>query len=273
MTSFALVAVCGLLAAACGGSGEAHTATVTITTAASTTAASTTAASTTVARTTAASTTPPTHTTGGAAPAPTHASPHPRQVTARYRFSAIRLTPALRAQLRRTSWHPGCPVGLDGLRYLRIAYWGFDRRPHLGEMVANASAVSALRRAFGSLFAQRFPIRRMRLVDHYGGSDYASIQADNTSAFNCRNATGSSRWSEHAYGLAVDIDPIENPYVDTDGTTAHVASRPYLDRDQVRPGMAVSGGKLVRAFDAVGWGWGGRWPLPTDFQHFSFNGR
>ena len=113
----------------------------------------------------------------------------------------------------------------------------------------------------------------MRLVDHYGGSDYASIQADNTSAFNCRNATGSSRWSEHAYGLAVDIDPIENPYMDTDGSTAHVASRPYLDRDRVRPGMAVSGGKLVRAFDAVSWGWGGRWPLPTDFQHFSVNGR
>ena len=165
MACSALVAVFGLLAAACGGSGEGRTATVTITA-----AASTTVASTTVASTTAVSTTPRTHTTGGAAPAPTHASPHPRQVTPRYRFSAIRLTPALRAQLRRTSWHPGCPVGLGGLRYLRIAYWGFDHKPHLGEMVANASAVSALRRALRSLFAERFPIRRMRLVDHYGGS-------------------------------------------------------------------------------------------------------
>ncbi len=246
----ALVAVFGLLAASCGGSGEAHTATVTITTAANTS-----------------------KTTGGAPLRPTRPAPRPHHISPHYGFSAVKLTPALRAQLRRTSWHPGCPVGLDGLRYLRISYWGFDHKPHLGEMVANASAVPALRRAFASLFSGRFLIRRMRLVDRYGGSDYASIQDDNTSAFNCRNATGSSRWSEHAYGLAVDIDPIENPYVNTDGTTAHAASNPYLNRNRVRQGMAVSGGELVRAFDAVGWGWGGRWPLPTDFQHFSVNGR
>jgi hypothetical protein len=190
-----------------------------------------------------------------------------------YHFSAVSLTPALRAQLRKTSWHPGCPVGLGQLRYLRIAYWGFDHRAHLGEMVAVASAAAALRRTFATLFAAKFPIRRMRLVDRYGGSDYASIQADNTSAFNCRDATGTTHWSQHAFGLAVDINPIENPYVYANGTTTHAASRPYLDRSRVRPGMAVAGGTLVRAFDAVGWGWGGRWPLPTDYQHFSANGR
>ena len=140
-------------------------------------------------------------------------------------------------------------------------------------MVVNASAVHDLRRAFAALFAGRFPIRRMRVVDRYGGSDYDSIQADNTSAFNCRSATGASRWSEHAYGLAIDINPIENPYVYTSGTTTHHASVPFLDRSNVRRGMAVRGGTLVRAFDAIGWGWGGRWPRPTDFQHFSVNGR
>jgi D-alanyl-D-alanine carboxypeptidase len=124
-----------------------------------------------------------------------------------------------------------------------------------------------------SLFTAKFPIRRMRPVDDYGGSDFASIEADNTSAFNCRNATGTSRWSEHAYGLAIDINPIENPYVAADGSTAHRASLPYLNRRDARPGMAVSGGTLVRAFDAIGWGWGGRWPGPTDYQHFSVNGR
>jgi hypothetical protein len=140
-------------------------------------------------------------------------------------------------------------------------------------MVVNASAVGPLRRAFGALFAARFPIRRMRLVDDYGGSDYDSIQADNTSAFNCRNVTGGSGWSMHAYGLAIDINPIENPYVYANGTTAHTASKPYLDRRNVREGMAVPHGTLVRAFDAIGWGWGGRWPGPTDYQHFSANGR
>jgi hypothetical protein len=140
-------------------------------------------------------------------------------------------------------------------------------------MVVNASAVSPLRRAFATLFAAKFPIRRMRLVDDYGGSDYASIAADNTSAFNCRNVTGGSGWSMHAYGLAVDINPIENPYVYANGTTGHGASKPYLDRSNVREGMAVRRGTLVRAFDAIGWGWGGRWPGPTDYQHFSANGR
>jgi hypothetical protein len=196
-----------------------------------------------------------------------------RRTAARFRFIAAALSPSLRAQLRRTSWHTGCPVALDQLQYLRIAYWDFDHRPQLGEMVVNASAVRAVQGAFSRLFAARFPVRRMRLVDRYGGSDYASIQADNTSSFNCRDATGSSGWSEHAYGLAIDIDPIENPYVHANGTTSHAASRPFLDRHDVRPGMAEPGGTLVRAFAAVGWGWGGRWPLPTDFQHFSVNGR
>jgi D-alanyl-D-alanine carboxypeptidase len=190
-----------------------------------------------------------------------------------FRFQAVKLTPTLRRQLSRTSWHPGCPVALGKLRYLRISYWGFDRRGHLGEIVVNASVVHGLRRAFGALFAARFPIRRMRLVDRYGGSDYASIRADNTSAFNCRDATGSSTWSQHAYGLAIDVNPIENPYVYANGTTTHPASDPYLNRSNVRPGMAVPGGTLVRAFTAIGWGWGGRWPPPTDYQHFSVNGR
>ena len=172
-----------------------------------------------------------------------------------------------------TSWHPGCPVDVAQLRYVRISYWGFDGRGHLGEMVVNASVTGSLRRPFGALFAARFPIRRMRLVDRYGGSDFASIEADNTSAFNCRNTTGSSTWSQHAYGLAIDINPIENPYVFANGATTHPASDPYLDRSNVRPGMAVAGGTLVRAFDAIRWGWGGRWPPPTDYQHFSRKGR
>jgi hypothetical protein len=77
----------------------------------------------------------------------------------------------------------------------------------------------------------------------------------------------------HAYGLALDINPIENPYVYANGTTAHAPSKPYLDRSNVREGMATRRGAVVRAFDAIGWGWGGRWPGPTDYQHFSAKGR
>jgi D-alanyl-D-alanine carboxypeptidase len=163
-------------------------------------------------------------------------------------------------------------VRLLGAPALRVPYQGFDGRPHRGEMVVAASAVGAVRRAFAELFAQRFPIRRMRLVDDYGGSDYRSIEADNTSAFNCRRATGQSRWSQHAYGRALDINPIENPYV-ANGRTSHPASRRYLDRSRRRRGMAYAGGALVWAFDRVGWSWGGRWSSPKDYQHFSANGR
>jgi D-alanyl-D-alanine carboxypeptidase len=110
-------------------------------------------------------------------------------------------------------------------------------------------------------------------VDAYGGDDFRSIEADNTSSFNCRPATGSSHWSNHAYGRAIDVNPIENPYI-SGGSTSHRASVPYLNRSRVRPGMAVAGGVLVRAFAAQGWGWGGSWSGSTqDTQHFSYNGR
>ena len=198
---------------------------------------------------------------------------HPATAPPSYTFSSHRLGPALRHRLYGSSWHSGCPVPLPGLRYLRIAYWGFDRRPHKGEMVVAASAVAPVRKAFARLFHARFPIRRMRLVDDYGASDSRSIDHDNTSAFNCRDVTGGSGWSEHAYGRAIDIDPIENPYVYPGGRVTHAASRPYVDRSRHRRGMAYPGGVLVRAFAAVRWGWGGDWPPPTDYQHFSSTGR
>jgi hypothetical protein len=189
-----------------------------------------------------------------------------------FTFSAHSLSPAVRERVVGVSWHQGCPVAIKQLRYLRISYYGFDRRVHKGEMVANRTAVPALRRAFGSLYRSHFPIRRMRLVDDYGGSDFRSIEADNTSAFNCRRTTGRSSWSQHAYGRALDINPIENPYV-SNGGTAHRASRPYLNRKRHRRGMAYRGGVLVRAFKRAGWGWGGNWSDPTDYQHFSAGGR
>lgn len=168
-------------------------------------------------------------------------------------------------------WRPGCPVGLSGLRAVRLRYAGFDRRAHDGVLVVHQSAAGDVVRAFRALYAARFPIRRMEPIERYGGDDFASIEADNTSAFNCRRATGSGNWSEHAYGRAIDINPIENPYV-SGGRTSHRASVPFLDRSPSRRGMAVEGGALVRAFDRLGWGWGGRWSGIRDYQHFSVSG-
>ena len=180
---------------------------------------------------------------------------------------------AMRAQMTGVSWHPGCPVGLSDLRLITIAYRGFDGRDHSGGLIANRDAAAVLVSVFRRLYAARFPIRRMEPVDRYGGDDFRSIEADNTSSFNCRAATGSTRWSNHAYGRAIDVNPIENPYV-SGGTTSHSASRPYLDRARHLRGTAYEGGVLVEAFRSLGWGWGGSWSGSVrDYQHFSFNGR
>jgi hypothetical protein len=173
----------------------------------------------------------------------------------------------------RHSWRPGCPVAPAQLRRIRLTFWGFDRRAHTGTLVVHASAVGDIVGVFSRLYAARFPIRRMRPIDAYGGSDERSMAADNTSAFNCRYAvaSGPKRWSAHAYGQAIDVNPVENPYVQG-GRVRPSAGRAYLNRGKVRPGMAVGGGVLVRAFAAVGWSWGGRWSGTPDYQHFSATG-
>ena len=171
------------------------------------------------------------------------------------------------------SWHRGCPVAPAQLRRVRLSYWGFDRRAHIGAVVVNASAVDDAVRVFRRLYSSRFPIRRLRPIDAYRGVDERSLAADNTAAFNCRYAVapGPKRWSVHAYGLAIDVDPVENPYV-LNGRVHPRAGRAYLNRSRIRPGMAYRGGLLVNAFAAVGWQWGGRWPASPDYQHFSATG-
>ncbi|HTI32641.1 MAG TPA: M15 family metallopeptidase [Miltoncostaea sp.] len=182
------------------------------------------------------------------------------------------LSPQERSDMTPSVWRRGCPVALSQLRHVSLPYIGFGGRPRRGALVVNASATADVVAAFRDLYRARFPIRRMRPVQAYGGDDYRSIEADNTSAFNCRPATGSSNWSNHAYGLAIDLNPLENPYV-SGGRTSHRRSVPYLVRSPYRKGMIVEGGVVTRAFDARGWGWGGRWSGPTDYQHLSVNGR
>ena len=155
---------------------------------------------------------------------------------------------------------------------MRLSYWGFDGRAHTGALVVNVSAVGDVVQVFRRLYAARFPIRRLRPIDAYRGVDERSLAADNTAGFNCRYVIGPGpkRRSVHAYGLAIDVDPVENPYAE--GGRVHPrAGRAYLNRSRVRPGMAVPGGLLVRSFAAVGWQWGGRWAAP-DYQHFSATG-
>jgi hypothetical protein len=192
--------------------------------------------------------------------------------TTSFRGTISRIDAAQAKRMTGVSWRPGCPVALRDLRLLRLSHRGFDGRVRTGRLVVHRDVAREVVAVFRRLYEAGFPVRRMVPVDAYGGSDFRSIEADNTSAFNCRYVEGTRRWSEHAYGRALDLNPIENPYV-SGGRTSHRASIRYLDRARRRPGMAYEGGAAVRAFDAVGWGWGGRWMSVKDYQHFSASGR
>jgi len=182
------------------------------------------------------------------------------------------ISPALASRMTGVSWKPGCPVALADLRAVRVTYRGFDGRAHAGTLIVHRSVATAVVGVMRRIYAAGFPIRRMVPVDAYGGDDYRSIEADNTSGFNCRPVAGTSRWSEHAYGRAIDLDPLENPYV-SGLATSHQASRRYLDRSLGAPGMLHANDAVVRAFAAAGWGWGGTWSGTKDYQHFSASGR
>jgi hypothetical protein len=170
------------------------------------------------------------------------------------------------------SWRPGCPVPVEQLRALAASFWGFDGRVHEGRLIVDAAQAPAVTGVLRDLFAARYPIERMEPVDVYGGSDDASVDANNTSGFNCRRATGGTGWSEHAFGRAIDLNPLQNPYV-KGGTVLPAQSAPLVDRTRTDKGMIHDGDAAVRAFAKVGWEWGGHWTGLKDYQHFSADGR
>ena len=184
--------------------------------------------------------------------------------------STIRPVPA--EVLARSSWQPTCPTPADRLRYLTMSFQGFDGRVHTGEMLVNAAVAETVVAVFGRLFAARFPIEEMRVVDAAELNLPPTGDGNNTTAFVCRPARGQTRWSAHAYGLAIDLNPFHNPYVRDDLVLPELASA-YLDRNRTLPGMVHDGDPAVSAFDAAGWTWGGRWSEPADPMHFSATGR
>jgi len=191
---------------------------------------------------------------------------------ARFHGHSAPIDAATRKMMVGVSWHRGCPVGLRDLRLLTLTHWGFDGEVHRGRLVVNRDAARPVLRAMRSLFRLHFPIRKMHLVDAYGASDHRSMAADNTSAFNCRFVAGTHRWSEHAYGHAIDVNPVENPYSDGQGYVSPPNGAPFDDRAQRARGMIHGGGPVVHAFADVGWAWGGYWDWPKDYQHFSAGG-
>jgi poly-gamma-glutamate synthesis protein (capsule biosynthesis protein) len=171
------------------------------------------------------------------------------------------------------SYRAGCPTSLKELRYIKLTYIGFDNKEHIGELIVNKAVANDVVNIFRELYDIKYPIRKMELVSKYNGSDFASIEADNTSAFNCRFVEGTRKWSNHSFGKAIDINPIENPYVSKSGHTSHKKSYAFVKRvrkNNTPPykAMILKNDKIVKIFKKYGWRWGGDWRCCKDYQHF-----
>lgn len=174
--------------------------------------------------------------------------------------------------LARSTWEQGCPVGVEELSYLTVSFVGFDGASYIGEVIVNAQYAEAMVGVFRAMFDARFPLEEVRVVARWELDVPPTGDGNITTAFVCRPVAGGTSWSQHAYGLAIDINSFHNPYVKGDLVLPELSSF-YTDRSLALPGMIVEGDAVVRAFDALGWGWGGRWNSLTDPQHFSANNR
>jgi photosystem II stability/assembly factor-like uncharacterized protein len=213
--------------------------------------------------------------------------PMPRGEVAQLLYNMVRLLPEVAAfqssvqqldeplkasMLASGSWSAVVPVSLEELRLLGVSFWGFDGKAHTGSIVVDGAWADDLRTVFRKLYESRFPIRGMNLIDDYAASDERSMAADNTSGYNGRYVGGTTVWSMHAYGLAIDINPIENPWVDGEDVSP-AAGWSFVERSRNASGMIHSGDVVVRAFASIGWKWGGDWTGSKDYQHFSRNGK
>jgi hypothetical protein len=188
----------------------------------------------------------------------------------RFHATVAAISPAVRRRMGE-SYRPGCPVALSGLRYVTLTFRGFDGRAHTGELVVAAGAAASVVRVFRSLYAQRFPLEEMRLPTTRDLTAPPTGDGNDTAAFVCRAARGQKRFSAHAYGLAIDVNPFQNPFHRRDLVLPELASA-YLDRDWRRPGMFLAGSAAVRTFEREGWTWGGSFTGLKDYQHFSLTG-
>lgn len=167
------------------------------------------------------------------------------------------------------SWHPGCPVEPGQLRRVDVDHLGFDGQTHRGELIVHQDLVADVIAIFEQLYRLRYPIEKIRTAESYpGADDELSMEDNNTSAFNCRDIPGTGRWAQHAYGRAVDLNPLLNPCIYAGGAFEPHNAAPYRDRGRTDPGLLHDGDAAVRVFTDRGWQWGGDWLNPVDYQHF-----
>jgi len=183
-------------------------------------------------------------------------------------FQVEPIAPPLLVKIGTSTWHAGCPVPPDDLRQLTLSYWNFDRKPANGVLIVHKDVAGEVAEVFRDLFQHGFLIEKITPVEEYQGDDDASMAANNTSAFNCRDVTGQpGKFSNHSWGRAIDINPLTNPYIKGDKVLPPEGRR-YLDRTQALPGSILADSFVVKRFAQAGWQWGGSWSDRKDYQHF-----
>ncbi len=190
----------------------------------------------------------------------------------KFRGTVLPINTALAVIMTGRSYHEGCPVPLADLRVITFSHFSFDGLIYDGQVVVSAKVADEILNIFRELYEMRFPLEKARLIDYYAASDSLSMADNNTSAFNCRRVTGGKGWSEHTFGAAIDINPLQNPYV-TASRYEPLASEKFLNRKKRQKGMILPGDPVVKVFAKYGWKWGGNWKNIKDYQHFSKSGR
>jgi D-alanyl-D-alanine carboxypeptidase len=210
---------------------------------------------------------PATSPSSTAKPSPSAAKPSPSAAKPPPAPPRATVAPISVADLGPT-WRPGCPIDSRQLRRVEVNHLGFDGKIHRGDLIVHEDVAADVVAIFEQLLQLRYPVEKIRTVDHYpAADDELSMQDNNTSAFNCRDIPGTGNWSEHAFGRAIDLNPLVNPYLDSSGVQPNNAA-PYLNRNRTDPGILHADDPAVRAFTDRGWRWGGYWRSPIDYQHF-----
>jgi len=182
-------------------------------------------------------------------------------------FTAEPLPYHIIQQITGVSFHENQHFDYCHLAYLTVTHVDFYGYSRHGHIIVAASIADEVLDIFREIYDYGFPIAQMRLIDYYYALDYYSMAANNSVGFNFRYIAGTTTLSRHAWGMAIDINPIQNPFIRGD-VILPVAGRYYLDREYVRPGMIIPGDVVYRAFTSRGWIWGGHWRLPIDYHHF-----
>lgn len=186
-------------------------------------------------------------------------------------FSISPIDSIIRHRIEGKSFNETSPVDLEDLRYLTVLHVGFDGKTHKGEIVCHKGLAGDFIEVFRTLYENNYPIYSIRLVDDFDGDDNRSMAANNTSSYNARTVPGTTKLSSHAYGQAIDINPLYNPMIEYKGGKTQVLppnGEPYVDRTRDFPYKITTSDLCCREFKRRGYRWGGDWTSMKDYQHF-----